>query len=215
MRSLHLIAMGVAAVGLLVTVALMIALGIRRPKGPSPEQPDQGLEGLRFPEFALTDQNGTPQTHALLEGRYTVVDFVFTHCPLACPGMTGRMAEMQDTLAGTGVRFASFSLDPENDTPEKLREWAANFGADFSTWSLLTGDREAIWNIVSQGLRFELREDPSFEITLQDGTKMANIVHPVRFILVGPDRQVLGLYTFSDAQQMAMLENRVRDITRR
>lgn len=215
MRSLHLIAMGIAGVGLLVTVALLIALGARRPSAPRPDRPDPGLEGLRFPEFSLTDQDGATQTHALLEGRYTVVDFVFTHCPLACPGMTGRMAQMQDTLAGTGVRFASLSLDPDNDTPARLRDWGTAFGADLSSWTFLTGDRAAIWGIVTDGLRFDLSRDESNPITLEDGSTMANILHPTRFILVGPDRQVLGLYTFSEPEQMAMLENRVRALLER
>lgn len=231
----------VAAVGLLVTVALAIALSVRGGESPAspgaasadPRQPDQGLAGLLFPEFTLLDQDARPQTQALLEGHLTIVDFIFTNCPLACPGMTGRMADLQDALAGTGVRFASISLDPANDTPERLRQYASNFGADLSTWSFLTvppigqagqgeasveeslARREAVWSLVRDGLKFELREDESNIITAHTGAKMPNIIHTVRFILVGPDREILGLYTFSDPEQMAALERRVRAITGR
>lgn len=238
MRSLHIIATLVAAVGLLVTVALALTLTLRRggsdadqpgSRSADPLQPDQGLAGLRFPEFALIDQEGAPQTHALLDGQVTIVDFIFTNCPLACPGMTGRMADMQDDLAGTGVRFASFSLDPASDNPERLKQYASNFSADLTTWSFLTAPpaegspspeadaarREAIWRLVRDGLKFELREDESNIITAHTGAKMPNIIHTVRFILVGPERQVLGLYTFSDPDQMATLERRVRAITGR
>lgn len=247
MRSLHIIAMLVAAVGLLATLALAITmtLATRPSPGPGggqggsadPRLPDQGLAGMRFPEFSLVDQDARPQTHALLEGHYTIVDFIFTNCPLACPGMTGRMADLQDALAGTGVRFASLSLDPASDTPARLREYATNFGADLSTWAFLTapdsgpapqGDapaapttptddprRLATWSIVRDALKFELRDDPSTPITAHTGVPMANIIHPVRFVLVGPDRQVLGLYTFSDPEQMRMLEERARVLSTR
>lgn len=212
MRSLHLIAMGVAGVGLLVTVALMIALGARRPAPPAPTVPDQGLEGMSFPEFALVDQNGTPQTQALLDGHYTIVDFMFTNCPMICPAMTGRMAELQATLADTGVRFASLSLDPANDTPDVLREYASHFGADHSTWTFLTGDRERVWSIVTDALHFELREMSENQITLANGSKMPNILHPTRFILVGPRRQILGLYSYGEPEQLAMLARRAREL---
>jgi len=215
MRSLHLLAIGVTTVGLLLTVAFMVALSIRGPGAPPPPPPttpDQGLEDTYFPEFALTDHNDAPQTHALLEGHCTIVDFVFTHCPLACPAMTGRMAELQDALADTDIRFASFSLDPANDTPQVLREYASNFGADLSTWSFLTGDRAAIHAILTDSLGFELRDDPSVLIQLGEGTTMPNILHPVRFFLVGPDRQVLGMYASDQAEQMTMLTERARQL---
>lgn len=222
MRSLLTILMGIAAVGLLVTFALMVSLGMRRdPTQPRQanqstraDQPDQGLEGMVFPEFSLIGQDAQPRSHELLEGHYTIVDFIFTYCPMACPAMTGRMAQMQDTLKDTGVRFASFTLDPANDTPEKLRDYATAHGADLATWTFLTGDRDAIWRIVTDHLHFGLAEDPSFQITLPDNSTMANIQHSTRFILVGPDRQVLGLYESTSAEQMAMLENRIRELTR-
>lgn len=215
MRSLHIIAMLVAAVGLLVTVSLMISTVMQRPGAASPGRPDPGLEGVRIPAFSLVDQDGRARTQELLEGEYTIVDFVFTNCPLACPGMTATMSEVQSALAGTGVRFASFSLDPGNDTPEMLREYAARYGADLTTWTFLTGDREAVWSMVRDSLRFDLSEDESRPIELADGTTMLNINHPVRFILVGPRRELLGMYKFDEPAQMEMLKERARALAGR
>lgn len=218
MRALHLTAIAIAALGFLATLALLIlttAGGPPTPAPPPPTAPDQGLENLKFPEFALTDHNDQPATHAILEGHYTIIDFVFTHCPLACPAMTGRMAELQDTLKDTGVRFASFSLDPANDTPPVLREYASNFGADLSTWTFLTGDRAAIHAMLTDSLGFELRDDPTVLVQLGEGRTMPNIIHPVRFFLVGPDRQVLGMYSSEQLDQMALLAERAKLLTSR
>jgi len=46
----------------------------------------------------------------IADGRVTIVDFIFTNCPFACPGMTGQMLRLQDKLAGTGARFLSVSV---------------------------------------------------------------------------------------------------------
>lgn len=213
MRSLHIIAILVATVGLLVTVALTVAVGMQRSDRPDPSAPDQGLESLRFPDFELLDQRGEPATAAMLDGRYTVVDFIFTSCPFACPAMMGRMAQVQDNLEGTGVRFASFSLDPERDTPEALREYLSNYAGDPATWTLLTGDRETVWSIVRDGLKFELEDDFDTMITGRDGTSMANIRHPIRFFLVGPRREILGMYKSDDPESIAALEERIRRLT--
>lgn len=213
MRSLHIIAILVATVGLLVTVALTVAVGMQRPERVDPAKPDQGLESLRFPDFELIDQQGQPATAAMLDGRYTVVDFIFTSCPFACPAMMGRMAQVQDNLDGTGVRFASFSLDPARDTPEALREYLSNYGGDPATWTLLTGDRDTVWSIVRDGLKFELEDDTATMITGRDGTSMANIRHPIRFFLVGPRREILGMYKSDDPESIAALEERIRLLT--
>ncbi|MCA9288117.1 MAG: SCO family protein [Phycisphaerales bacterium] len=213
MRSLHIIAILIATVGLLVTVALTVAVGMQRPERPDPRAPDQGLESLRIPDFELTDQHGEAATAAILDGHYTVVDFIFTSCPFACPAMMGRMAQVQDSLAGTGVRFASFSLDPQRDTPEALREYLSNYSGDPATWTLLTGDREVVWSIVRDALKFELEDDADTMITGRDGTSMPNIRHPIRFVLVGPGREVLGMYKSDDPESIAALEERVRLLT--
>ena len=44
---------------------------------------------------------------------------------------------------GLDVRFVSFSVDPEVDTPQKMKDYATKFGADFSNWDFLTGYKQA------------------------------------------------------------------------
>ncbi|RMD60715.1 MAG: SCO family protein, partial [Planctomycetota bacterium] len=60
---------------------------------PGPLDPDPGLEGLRIPDFQLVDQDGNEvDAAALLDGKVTIVDFIFTNCPFICPPMTRNMA---------------------------------------------------------------------------------------------------------------------------
>ncbi|MFG0326593.1 MAG: SCO family protein [Phycisphaerales bacterium JB037] len=204
-----LIALGSAAM-------LVVSLSSSKPgptttetNGPDPATPDQGLEGIRFPAFALIDQSGRPVDETVLDGKVTIVDFVFSNCPSICPAMTYRMSKLQERLGDVeGVRFLSVSIDPERDTPERLRAWAAEFDADLETWSFLTGER-AVARGIAKAIGFGV-EDTGQEIPTSEGGTMSNIEHPTQMVLVGPDRQVLGLYPFAIPERVDALAERAR-----
>lgn len=182
-----------------------------RPLEPSPALAGYGL---RVPEFDLIDQDGNAVDEGVLEGHATVVSFIFTHCVLICPTMTARMYGVYDGVEGTGARFVSISVDPEHDTPERLRQYASGFGIDHARWKFLTGDGELVRSLVRESLRFEVAEDTAAanRIALPDGSTMSNILHPSRLILVGPDRSVIGLYSPSIDEDMEELVARLRAI---
>ncbi len=163
-----------------------------------------------IPAFTLTDQDGKERTEAILDARITVIDFIFTNCPYACPGMTAEMGAAAAALNGTPVRFVSFAVDPERDTPERLRGFAAEHGADLSRWTFLTGPFETTRKIANETLQFELRPDAARPIELPDGTTMNNVVHPTKLLLVGPDRRLIAMYEYSLAEDMLALAARAR-----
>jgi len=92
--------------------------------------------------FEYTDQNGEPLSLDDLKGKVWVANFIFTSCETVCPPMTANMARLQQKIREEGlknVELVSFSVDPEVDTPEKLKEYAAKFTEDQSDWHFLTG----------------------------------------------------------------------------
>src|SRR5262249_51294964 len=96
------------------------------PAGASPPALPLGESELA-PEFALTDQDGRPAKLSDWRGRAVFVDFVFTRCPGPCPIQTARLVEVQqklDPALAARTRFASITLDPDYDSPERLREYA-------------------------------------------------------------------------------------------
>ncbi len=179
-----------------------------------PLQPDEMLVGYSIPEFELTDQDGRPVDQSILDGEITVLDFIFTNCPFACPGMTAEMLGLQSALKGTGVRFLSISVDPINDTSEVLREYGDSRGVDFERWSMLVGPFEQVRSIVRDSLNFHVGEDTSRQVVLEDGGTMANISHPSHLILVGPERQILGIFMYTDEEKMVELRSRARAAAR-
>lgn len=70
-----------------------------------------------------------------------MMNFIFTSCNTICPIMTAILAKVHATIGPSlpDLRFVSISIDPENDTPAKLIEYANRFKAG-PNWQFLTGD---------------------------------------------------------------------------
>jgi protein SCO1 len=128
--------------------------------------------------------------------------------------MTSAMSDLTDRLRATGVRFVSISVDPEHDTPERLREFAAAHKTDLSRWMFLTGDSATVHRIVRDSLQFLLEADPTRTIPLGEGAQMSNITHPTRLLLIGPDRRVLGMYEPQSEDDLKRLEMKARAAVR-
>lgn len=82
----------------------------------------------------------------VLKDKITVISFIYTTCRDICPLITARMAQVYEQLgaaAGRDVHFVSISIDPENDTPEKMKEHAEAFRSD-PNWLFLTGEKANI-----------------------------------------------------------------------
>jgi protein SCO1/2 len=166
--------------------------------------------GLTILPFQLIDQDGRSANESSLRGQWTVVDFIFTNCVGACPTMTSRLAEAALALEDTPVRFASFSLDSERDTPERLRKFAEPFNVDFAKWSFFTGDNKQTRKIVEVGLKLVVDNENTSDIGLDDGSTMKNIIHPTRYFLVNPELEIVGLYSSGDPSEVERL---VREVT--
>jgi protein SCO1/2 len=97
-----------------------------------------------LPNVPVVTQDGTTVRFFddVMKGKITVISFIYTSCRDICPVVTARLAQVQDKLGsivGRDVFFVSISIDPENDTPQKLKEYAEAFGAG-PGWTFLTGN---------------------------------------------------------------------------
>ena len=70
-------------------------------------------------------------TSASLEGKVWVANFIFTRCPNICPKFTAKMGTLQDRSKAQlpALKLVSFTVDPENDTPEVLAAYGEKFHA--------------------------------------------------------------------------------------
>src|ERR1700742_1275850 len=85
-----------------------------------------------LPQFSLVDEDAKAFRRDDLLGRVWIADFVFTSCADACPLLQSKMKKLQDRLIplqqGGNIGLLSISVDPERDTPDKLRDYAAVYG---------------------------------------------------------------------------------------
>src|SRR5579883_1511893 len=103
------------------------------------------------PDFQLIDQTGAEfDSKAKLDHHVWVADFIYTTCPGPCPRMTSQMHSVAKELAGSDVRFVSFTVDPKNDTPQALNEYARHFDADPQKWFFLTGPEDRLQHLSKQ-----------------------------------------------------------------
>lgn len=93
--------------------------------------------------FTNTNQNGDEVSLADLEGKPWLAMFIFTSCTTVCPPMTANMADIQKKLKDKGItdyNIVGFSVDPDVDSPKKLKAYLKNYNVvDDSKWQLLTG----------------------------------------------------------------------------
>ncbi len=147
----------------------------------------------QVPEFSLTDQMGHAFGSKDLDGKIWVADFVFTHCPTRCEQLTTEMSKLQKHLRymRDAMHLISFSVDPENDTPEVLYEYATKHKANHIRWRFLTGDLEAVKTAVVKGFKLPMEKDDPEE-GVDDA--LMTITHGTRFVLVDQHLQIRGYY---------------------
>lgn len=96
----------------------------------------------------------------LIEDKIVVINFIYTSCPDMCPLETAQLTKVQKIMGdrvGKDVHFYSITIDPENDTPEVLKDYRERYGAK---WTFLTGDRQEIVKLRRKlGLYIEGVED--------------------------------------------------------
>ena len=100
----------------------------------------------QVPDIALVRSDGARVNfaHELDDGRPVLLDFIYTTCTTICPVMSQTFAEVQKRLGpdAAKVKMVSVSIDPEQDTPVRLAEYAKRYAAG-SQWSFYTGSVES------------------------------------------------------------------------
>ncbi|MFL5453884.1 MAG: SCO family protein [Myxococcales bacterium] len=109
---------------------------------PSSAQAAWGKE--YFPNVALTTQDGKVVRlfDDLLKGKKVAVNLIYTRCTATCPLETAKLSQVAKILGdrfGKEIFFVSVSIDPEHDTPEVLKAYAAKFHTP-PGWTFVTGD---------------------------------------------------------------------------
>ena len=181
---------------------------------PQPRSPDRLPVHQTVPDFRLLAQGGQPFGRQMLSGHIWVANFVFTRCPGVCPLLSAQMTKLQTRLEETdqpSVRLVSFSVDPEWDTPQRLRGYADRYGADSKRWVFLTGELNVVQPLVKDGFQLAMMNAPPEGSHTSHGqaTRLEQIVHSDRFVLIDPEFRIRAYYR---GNETGLVEQVVHDI---
>jgi protein SCO1/2 len=176
-------------------VAVFSNDGPVNPDSVTEDEPAMAPEGW-MTDFELIERTGNTVSSEELKGQPYVVSFFFSTCPSICIQQNQKVQQLQSEFEGQGVRFVSISVDPETDTPEALREYAARFGADPEKWLFMTGDLTYIRRVGAEV--FRLAVDEKF--------------HTEKFVLVDPKGEIVGYYSWPEPKQFEKLKADIRNM---
>lgn len=146
--------------------------------------------------FTAVDQDGeTVHLREDYKGQYWIADFIFTSCETVCPPMTGNMSRLQEMLKKEKLDtpLVSISVDPEDDTPQKLKEFAEPYHPNYDRWSFLTG--YSFQEVKELSIK-------SFQSPVKQLDNTDQVAHGTSFFLVTPEGEVIKSYKGTKAESM-------------
>lgn len=141
----------------------------------------------KIPDFSFVNQNGDTITKSDYMGKIYVADFFFTSCTGICRSLSLNMKLIQDTfLNDPEVLLLSHSVTPQIDSVSVLKKYATTYGINSDKWNLVTGDREAIYELA----RSAYFSDEGFVKTKEASA----FIHTENFLLIDKKGRIRGVY---------------------
>ena len=109
-------------------------------------------EAKKVPEFLMLNQDSLLIGNEDFKGKVYLAEFFFTRCPTICPIMNKNMKILDDRFgARQDFGIASFTIDPENDTPHVLKQYAEDYGVKSQNWHFLTANKSTVYELANSG----------------------------------------------------------------
>lgn len=179
-----------------MVAVLSAAAGFAVWRATQPEQPPEQPallilpEAREIPPFSLVDQDSKPFGLGRLTGSWSLLFFGFTHCPDVCPGALYDLQRLDEYLDADrdgrpAHQVVFFSVDPERDTPERLKDYTAYFSPDFVA---VTGDHTELGPLTRKlGIAYRIEEH-------EEGSENYVVDHSASILLVNPEGRLHGVF---------------------
>tara|TARA_Y100000766_G_C18776426_1_gene541011 strand:- start:215 stop:874 length:660 start_codon:yes stop_codon:yes gene_type:complete len=141
-------------------------------------------------DFDLMNQDGEAFSSKSVSKKIWVVEYFFASCMGICPIMNEQMKRIQSAYySDTNVVILSFTVDPENDTPKVLKEYANAHESAAGKWFFLTGNKESIYKLARKSF-FLLKPAEA----KNQGDVGSDFIHTNNFVLIDENKQIRGYY---------------------
>ena len=156
----------------------------------------------RVPTFEFTERSGMPFGTANMLGAISIVDFIFTNCPSACPIMADKMVELYQLYAHSDkVKFVSITVDPERDTLETLQNYAKLHGVNDDRWLFLRAPIEDVIELSEKGFFLPAENLP--------------MGHSAKFALVDHKGNIRGYYNALEQAPIELLKTHIKTLAKK
>ncbi|MFQ6672359.1 MAG: SCO family protein [Candidatus Tectimicrobiota bacterium] len=198
------------AIPIALAVTLVGGLGLLAFRQSAPPHPKPAVAPSEpAPDFTLTDHNGQPFRLSDQRGNVVVLFFGYTSCPDVCPTTLALWRQVHDALGPEAerVRFVFVTVDPDRDTPERLRQHLTVFNPAFI----------GLWGTPEELGRVYEAYDVTHEKVLVGESAAGYLMnHTATVFVVGPEGQLRSSHGFftppeevvSDIRQLLRRENR-------
>ena len=153
------------------------------------------------PDFSMINQEGESFSQDNLQGKITILDFMFTSCMGPCPLMTTNMSKLHKVFSNEPeIQFVSITVDPEVDNQQKLNEYSSLVGGDDGRWHFLWSDIDSIKNLKKNGFML-------FADNLPEG-------HAIKFVLIDHKGAIRKYYDGTDDSSQEILKRDVAQLVK-
>lgn len=134
--------------------------------------------------FHLLNQYGDSVNLDSYKGKILLVNFFFASCETVCPKMNSYIAQhiYKEFIKDTSIVFLSFSVDPMNDSPSVLLQYAKKFGAG-PNWQFLTGSKAQIYDLAANSFKIPGAQD-----------EHNGLFHSSKIVIVDKQNHVRGVF---------------------
>ena len=132
----------------------------------------RSIEKYQVPDVTLVNQDGKRinlQTY-LDADQPVILDFIYGTCTTICPVLSIGFSHFQKKLGPEAdkVRLVSISIDPDNDTPQVMKEYLQRYNAR-EGWDFLTGKRDDIIMVMKAFDAYVINKMNHYPLTILRG----------------------------------------------
>lgn len=159
----------------------------------------------KIPAFAYLNQDSVMIQSSAMKGKVWIANFFFSHCPSICPPMTSQMKRLNILTNDINkyLQYMSFSIDPDRDTPARLREYISENGIEARNWYFFTGNEAKTHRL---GVEHFLVHAESSELA------PGGFAHSDGLVLVDREGHVRGIYHGTSTEEVDQLNKDVRKL---
>ena len=163
--------------------------------------------GHYIQDFEFFDQKNQRFQSSSIKDKIWVVEYFFATCKGICPIMNAQMQRVQSAHEkDTNVVILSFTVDPDQDTPEALGLYADEHGAIAGQWFFLTGEKSMLYELARKSF-FLLKPAEA----KNQGDAGGDFIHTNNFVLIDRDKQIRGYYDGTNPKEVDAL---ILDVSR-